>query len=154
MVFPFLKVLLGNGRFRVLRAWWATDEGQNGFGSLSFRHFAIFFIFFLLGMFVLLLQHSLNFELFYRYSSYINIAGQKLVPRWKRAADAEGKISPLTGFKYLFLHNIKSFNYLQATWFQYLFLSLRKQSWALAREIGLLRNVAYLGKDGLFNFFC
>jgi hypothetical protein len=57
MVFPFLKVLLGMGRFEVLGACWDKARGHISCGSLSFRRFAIVVIsfFFFLGMLLLLL---------------------------------------------------------------------------------------------------
>ena len=49
MVFPFLKLLPGTGRFRVLGAWWARDGGRSGCGSSSFCRFVIAFISFIFG---------------------------------------------------------------------------------------------------------
>jgi hypothetical protein len=56
MMLPFLKVLLGSGRFRVLCALSVVGkvEGRNGCGSSSLQQFTVVFISFLLGMYLLL----------------------------------------------------------------------------------------------------
>jgi hypothetical protein len=51
MVFPFLKGLLGFGRFGALGAWWDKSEGT---AVASHHHFVdppLLLFFFLLGMF-------------------------------------------------------------------------------------------------------
>jgi hypothetical protein len=76
-----LKVLLGTGCFRVLRAWWVKDGGRSGGGSSSFHLFTIAFIFFFLGMFVLLPITFFVSNSCINVGLYINIAGQKHLSR-------------------------------------------------------------------------
>jgi hypothetical protein len=81
MASPFLKVVLGSGRFAMLELWWEKLEGAAVAGLRCFVDLSLLSFLFLLGMFLLLPQHFSCFELLYRCGCYINIAGRKPVSR-------------------------------------------------------------------------
>jgi hypothetical protein len=88
----------------VLRSAWSVVEkvgGRSGCGSSSLRRFAVVFISFLLGMFLLLLQHFLCLKLLYhRCCCYIIYSGAKacFVDTWFQSTNYNLKFPSWTAW--------------------------------------------------------